>query len=74
MQTKTREALNVILNSEDYEIFEALELLQERIEVDTELTEEEIHICLERSAKCKANGYKGISLDSLKMKLRNRRK
>ncbi|MEE9312862.1 MAG: addiction module protein [Planctomycetota bacterium] len=72
MQTKTREALNVILNSEDYEIFEALELLQEHVEVDTDLTKEEIQELERRLNELEANGFKGISLEEFDERRRAR--
>ncbi|MEE9311673.1 MAG: hypothetical protein V3V10_04595 [Planctomycetota bacterium] len=61
MQTKTREAVEVILNADESEFREALDALQGRCELEADLTEDEIKILQERLAEFIAGGRKGFT-------------
>lgn len=60
MQTKTREAVEIILNADESDLHEAIEALQARANNDTELTEEELKILTDRLDELEANGFKGL--------------
>lgn len=70
MHTKTKEAVEIILNADEIDFLAAFEVLKSRAESEVDISEEEVQEVYRRLDLFNASGQKGITEEELQVRLR----